>query len=61
MFFATDWVDRRIVDGTVDLVGWVGRNGGRGVAQLQTGQVQVYGVGVFMGVIVMLVLFMFQR
>ncbi len=61
LFFATDWADRRIVDGTVDLVGWVGRNGGRAVAQLQTGQVQVYGVGVFMGVIVMLVLFMFQR
>ena len=61
LFFATDWADRRLVDGTVDLVGWVGRNGGRAVAQLQTGQVQVYGVGVFMGVIVMLMLFMFQR
>ncbi|MCH8973705.1 MAG: hypothetical protein IH869_01405, partial [Chloroflexi bacterium] len=61
LFFAADWADRRLVDGTVDLVGWVGRNGGRAVAQLQTGQMQVYGVGVFMGVIVMLMLFMFQR
>ena len=61
LFLATDWADRRLVDGTVDVVGWVGRNGGRAVAQLQTGQVQVYGVAVFMGVIVMLVLFMFQR
>ena len=61
MFLASDWLDRRVVDGFVDLIGWVGRNGGRALAQLQTGQVQVYGVGVSMGVIVLLMLYLLQR
>ncbi len=60
LFLAADWVDRRIVDGIMDLIGWLGRNTGRAVAQLQTGQVQVYGVAVSMGVIVLLMLYLFQ-
>jgi NADH-quinone oxidoreductase subunit L len=54
VFLASDWVDRKIVDGTVDFVGWTGRNTGKWVAQLQTGQVQAYGVGVSVGVILLL-------
>jgi NADH-quinone oxidoreductase subunit L len=54
VFQASDWFDRKIVDGTVDVIGWTGRNTGKVVGQLQTGQVQVYGVGVFAGVIILL-------
>lgn len=58
---ASDWLDRRVVDGVVDLVGWLGRNGGRAVAQLQTGQVQVYGVGISMGVVLILMFYLLQH
>ena len=61
LFLAADWLDRRVVDGLVDLLGWVGRNGGRAVAQLQTGQAQAYGVGVSMGVVVILMFYLLQR
>ena len=45
----TNWIDRRLVDGMVDLVGWFFRNIGSAVARLQTGQVQVYGTAVALG------------
>ena len=61
LFRITDWVDEHIVDGIVDLVGWVGRNSGRAMAQLQTGQVQAYGVGVSLGLVVMLMMYLTQR
>ena len=61
LFLASDWLDRHIVDGAVDLLGWLGRNSGRAVAQLQTGQVQAYGVGVSMGVVVILMFYLLQR
>ena len=54
VFLASDWFDRKIVDGAVDVIGWTGRNTGKVVSQLQTGQVQVYGVGVSAGVIILL-------
>jgi NADH-quinone oxidoreductase subunit L len=60
VFLVSDWLDRRVVDATVDLVGWVGRHTGRVIAQLQTGQVQVYGVGVSMGLVVILMVFLMQ-
>jgi NADH-quinone oxidoreductase subunit L len=54
VFYVSDWLDKRIVDGAADFVGWTGRNAGRFVAQLQTGQVQAYGVAVSVGVVVLL-------
>ena len=45
----TNWLDRRLVDGIVDLVGWFFRNIGSAVARLQTGQVQAYGTAVALG------------
>ena len=45
----TNWLDRRLVDGIVDLVGWFFRNIGSAVARLQTGQVQAYGTVVALG------------
>ncbi len=54
VFLASDWVDRKVIDGTADFVGWTGRNAGKWVAHLQTGQVQAYGVGVSAGVVLLL-------
>ena len=45
----TNWLDRRLVDGIVDLVGWFFRNIGTAVARLQTGQAQAYATGVALG------------
>jgi len=38
-----DWLDRNIVDGLVDTLGWIFRNLGPIIGRLQTGQVQSYG------------------
>ena len=48
-----DWADRSIVDGAGGYVGRIGRNVGRAIAQLQTGQVQGYGVAISIGVLVL--------
>ncbi len=50
-FFAgfANWLDRRIVDGFVDLVGWFFRNIGSAVGRLQTGQTQAYATAVALG------------
>jgi NADH-quinone oxidoreductase subunit L len=61
LFLASDWIDRHVVDGAVDLIGWVGRNSGRFVAQLQNGQVQAYGVAVSIGAIVLLWTFLVRQ
>ena len=45
----TNWLDRRLVDGIVDLVGWFFRSIGSAVARLQTGQVQAYGTAIALG------------
>ena len=47
----TDWLDRSIVDGIVDITAGVCRNGGRLLSQLQTGQVQFYGVVIVLGAV----------
>ena len=44
-----NWLDRRIVDGVVDFIGWFFRNIGTAVARLQNGQVQAYGTAVALG------------
>ncbi len=50
---ATWWVDRVIVDGAVNGLGAVTRGAGRGLAQIQTGRVQNYALGIAFGLIVM--------
>ena len=54
----SDWFDTRIVDGTVDFIAWGGRNVGKLGAQLQTGQIQIYGVSITLGVITMLLIYL---
>ena len=44
-----NWLDRRIVDGFVDLVGWFFRNTGSALGRLQTGQTQAYATAVALG------------
>ena len=61
LFRASDWLDRRVVDGFVDVVGWFGRNTGHAAAQIQSGQVQVYGVGIAMGIILLLLAYLVQQ
>ena len=46
-----DWADKYIVDGTVRLIDRIGRNIGRAIAQLQTGQLQGYGLAISIGVL----------
>lgn len=46
-----DWIDRNLVDGTVDLIGWFFRNIGTAIGRFQTGQVQAYATGIAFGVL----------
>jgi NADH-quinone oxidoreductase subunit L len=54
----SDWIDRSLVDGLVDLIGGTTRNSGKVLALLQTGQVQFYGIVVVFGVVAILVGFL---
>ena len=56
-----DWVDKSIVDGVVRLVDRLGRNVGRAIAQVQTGQLQGYGVVASIGVLAILAVYLFLR
>ena len=46
-----DWIDRNLVDGIVDLIGWFFRNIGIAIGKFQTGQVQAYATGIAFGVL----------
>ncbi len=54
----TDWFDRNIVDKFVEAIGFLGRNLGRAVGALETGQVQAYGIGISAGVLLIVVGFL---
>ncbi len=56
-----DWVDRSVIDGAVRLIDKVGRNAGRGIAQIQTGQVQGYGMVVSFGVLAIIAAYLLIR
>ena len=47
----TDWIDRNLVDGIVDIIGWFFRNIGTAIGKFQTGQVQAYATGIAFGVL----------
>ena len=55
---AVDWLDRNIVDGTVDTLGWIFRNIGPAVSRLQTGQVQAYGAAIALGILLIVLGFL---
>jgi NADH:ubiquinone oxidoreductase subunit 5 (subunit L)/multisubunit Na+/H+ antiporter MnhA subunit len=47
------WFDRAIVDGTVNGIGALTADAGRGLRRVQTGRVQNYALGIAIGLIVM--------
>jgi NADH-quinone oxidoreductase subunit L len=47
------WFDREVIDGTVNAIGAVTRQTGRGLSYVQTGRVQNYALGIAIGLIVM--------
>ena len=51
---AVDWLDRTVVDGFVDTLGWTSRNVGTALGRLQSGQVQAYAVAVAFGVLLII-------
>ena len=56
-----DWVDKSLIDGLVRLIDRLGVNAGRAVAQLQTGQLQGYGVAISIGVLAIAATYIFIR
>jgi NADH-quinone oxidoreductase subunit L len=50
------WFDRHVVDGGVNLSGWITRSTGAVLRHLQTGQVQVYGVWFVGGALMILLI-----
>jgi NADH-quinone oxidoreductase subunit L len=55
---AADWLDRNLVDGVVDTIGWAFRNIGWAIGRLQTGQVQTYGAAVVFGSLLIMLWFL---
>ena len=53
-----DWLDRNLVDGTVDTLGWIFRNIGSAIGRFQTGQVQAYGSAILFGTLVIILVFL---
>ena len=47
------WFDRAIIDGTVNGIGSLTADAGRGLRRVQTGRVQNYALGIAIGLIVM--------
>jgi len=47
------WFDRAIIDGTVNGIGALTADTGRGLRRVQTGRVQNYALGIAVGLIVM--------
>ena len=52
-----DWIDRNLVDGTVDSLGWIFRNIGSLIGRFQTGEVQAYGAAILFGTLVIILVF----
>jgi NADH-quinone oxidoreductase subunit L len=50
---ALAWFDRNVIDGIVNGIGAVTRRSGGGLARVQTGRVQNYGLGIALGLIAM--------
>ncbi|MBI2867579.1 MAG: NADH-quinone oxidoreductase subunit L [Chloroflexi bacterium] len=59
--YVTSEFDRVVVDGVANLAGWTGRNTGRVLALLQTGQVQAYGAVVSLGLVLIVLAFAVRR
>ena len=56
-----DWLDKNLIDGVVRSLDRLGRNIGRAMAQVQTGQLQGYGTAISVGVLMMLGIYLVFR
>ena len=56
-----DWLDKNLVDGIVRTADRSGRNVGRALAQIQTGQMQGYGTVISVGVLVIFGIYLLFR
>ena len=61
MAYALDWVDKSVVDKVVNFCGWLGANTGTALRQIQTGQLQAYGMGISVGILIIFGIFLFIR
>ena len=59
--YALDWFDRSIVDKLANFSGWLGVNTGTALRQVQTGQLQSYGMAISLGILVIFGIFLFIR
>ena len=57
--YALDWVDKSVVDKIANFCGWLGANTGTAIRQVQTGQLQAYGMGISVGVLIIFAIFLF--
>ena len=53
-----DWMDRNLLDGLVDALGWIFRNIGSAIGRLQSGHVQAYGMAIALGSLLILLGFL---
>ena len=54
-----DWFDKNIINRVGDTVGFLGRNLGKIVSLLETGQIQTYGAAISLGIVVIMASFLF--
>jgi len=54
-----DWIDKNIINSVGDVVGFLGRNLGKAVSLLETGQIQTYGAALSLGIIIIMLSFLF--
>ena len=57
--YALDWVDKSVVDKIANFCGWLGANTGTAIRQVQTGQLQAYGMGISVGILIIFAIFLF--
>lgn len=53
-----NWIDRRIVDGAVNLTAWLFRTAGSAIARLQTGQTQAYATAIALGALLIILAYL---
>ena len=54
-------LDRSLVDRVANFIGWLGANTGTAIRQVQTGQLQTYGMVISIGILVIFGIFLFAR
>jgi len=61
LFRAFTWFDSNIIDGAVNGLAWLGISGGRAARRAQTGQLQLYAIIAFFGLVVLIITLVLAR